>query len=392
MRAGTGMELLTEAFSAMLQRPGRLFLTALGIAVGIASLVATVGLASTASAQIGNDFNALLATQVGVGGANGVAVFPSNAESTVDALPGVSSAGVWYVVDENGSLARSAAALVFNPLQARLVAAGDGYLTADNLTVTGTAIGIAFQASAAPVADVGIGLARQMGIDASDLPVTLFADGRIVTIVGLISRAPSDPAALASIVVPESAAVILWDRAGFKSQSMIVKTRPGAAQVVSAEVAAAVDPIDPTALVASAPPDPRAFRAQIQGNVSALFLGLAAVALAVGGLGIANMTLVAVLERTSEIGLRRAVGATRLNILLQFVLESGLTGLVGGIAGSCLGILVTVGVAFDKTWTVALPSWLVPSAPVIGLLVGVLAGLYPALRASSIEPVEALRR
>jgi len=390
--AGTAVELLNEAFSAMLQRPGRLFLTALGIAVGIGSLVATVGLAATASAQIGNDFNALLATQVGVGGANGKAVFPVHAVPAVDALPGVRASGVWYVVDQNASLAKSAVALAYRPLQARLIAAGDGYLTADNLTVTGTPIGTAFQESAAPVADVGIGLARQIGITARELPVAIFADGRIITVIGLISRAPSDPAALASLVVPESAAATLWGRTGANSQAMIIKTRAGAAQVVSAEVAATIDPLNPTALVASAPPDPRAFRAQIQGNVSALFLGLAAVALVVGGLGIANMTLVAVLERTSEIGLRRAVGATRLNILLQFVLESGLTGLVGGIAGSCLGILVTVGVAFDKTWTVALPSWLVPSAPVIGLLVGVFAGLYPALRASSIEPVEALRR
>jgi putative ABC transport system permease protein len=389
---GPGIELLAEAFAAMLQRPSRLFLTALGVAVGIASLVATVGLTATASAQIGSDFNALLATQVGVGGANGNAVFRPQAESVVDALPGVRASGVWYVVDENVNIGKSGIALVYKPVQSRLVAAGPGYLAADDLTVIGDPIGPAFQGSAAPVADIGIGLGRQIGINSHDLPAVIYADGRVITVIGLIGKAPSDPGALASIVVPESAANSMWGKAGSTTQSMIIRTNPGAAQVVAAEVAAAIDPTNPSALVASAPPDPGSFRAQIQGSVSSLFLGLAAVALAVGGLGIANMTLVAVLERTAEIGLRRAIGAKRRHILLQFVLESGLTGLLGGITGSCIGLMITVGVAYSRTWTVTLPSWLIPSAPAIGLIVGVLAGLYPALRAASVEPVEALRR
>jgi putative ABC transport system permease protein len=383
---------MAEAFAAMLQRPSRLFLTALGVAVGIASLVATVGLTATASAQIGTDFNALLATQVGVGGANGIAVFPPRSESVVNALPGVRASGVWYVADENVNIGKSGIAFLYKPVQSRLVAAGPGYLAADDLTVIGGPIGPVFQSSGAPVADIGIGLSRQLGLDSHDLPTAIYADGRVITVIGLIDRAPSDPAALASIVVPESAASRMWGESGANSQSMIIRTNPGAAQVVAAEVATAIDPTDPTAFVASAPPNPSIFRAQIQGNVSSLFLGLAVVALAVGGIGIANMTLVAVLERTAEIGLRRAIGAKRRHILMQFVFESGLTGFLGGITGAFIGVMVTVGVAYSKTWTVTLPSWLVPSAPIIGFLVGILAGLYPAFRAASVEPVEALRR
>ncbi|HET9898883.1 MAG TPA: ABC transporter permease [Streptosporangiaceae bacterium] len=173
---------------------------------------------------------------------------------------------------------------------------------------------------------------------------------------------------------------------------MVILTDPGAAQVVASEAPRAIDPNDPGTLTAVAPPDPASLRGQVQGSVSTLFLGLAAVALIVGGIGIANMTLVSVLERTSEIGLRRAVGAKRQHVVGQFMLESGFTGLAGGVVGTCAGILVVVLVAVSKTWTVTLPAGLPAGAPLLGLAVGVVSGAYPAFRAGSVQPVEALRR
>lgn len=381
-----------EAVSAMLQRPSRLLLTALGICIGIGSLVATLGLAATASAQIGSDFNALLATQVGVGGANGTFSFGPLAARQADQLPGVRSAGVWYVVDNGAVVGSSALAMVYSPTPARLVAGTAQYLSADQASVAGEEPTPTLAAIGAPVGDIGIGLARNLGLAARRLPAAVFVAGRSITVVGIILRSPVDPAVLTSVVVPMQTARALWGQTGSSGQQMIIHTDPGAAQVVAGEVTRAVDPESPASLTAVAPPNPTTLRNQVQGNVSGLFLGLAGVALVVGGLGIANMMLVSVLERTAEIGLRRAVGARRIHILGQFVLESGLTGLFGGISGTCLGIAVVEAVAVARTWTVTLPTELPLLAPLLGLAVGVVAGSYPAFRASSIQPAQALRQ
>jgi ABC-type antimicrobial peptide transport system permease subunit len=122
-----------------------------------------------------------------------------------------------------------------------------------------------------------------------------------------------------------------------------------------------------------------------------LFVVLGAVSLLVGAIGIANVTLVSVMERTGEIGLRRALGARRLHIAGQFVLESGTIGFVGGIIGASLGILIVVSVSAYQSWTPVLDLWLAIVAPLVGGLIGLLAGTYPASRAARLEPVEALR-
>ena len=121
-------------------------------------------------------------------------------------------------------------------------------------------------------------------------------------------------------------------------------------------------------------------------------LVLAAVCLVIGAVGIANTTLVAVMERVPEIGLRRAVGARGRHVAGQFLAESATLGLLGGILGTCVGLLVVAGVSFSRGWTAILPAGLALAAPAIGLVTGLLAGVYPALRAAAIEPAEALRR
>ena len=115
------------------------------------------------------------------------------------------------------------------------------------------------------------------------------------------------------------------------------------------------------------------------------------VSLLVGAIGIANVTLVSVLERVGEIGLRRALGASRRHIASQFLLESTAMGLAGGVIGASLGIFVIVGVSAMQTWTPVLDAWIPLGAPLLGALIGLLSGTYPSIRAASLEPVEALR-
>ena len=122
-----------------------------------------------------------------------------------------------------------------------------------------------------------------------------------------------------------------------------------------------------------------------------MFLLLGGLSLVVGAIGIANITLVSVMERTGEIGLRRAIGATRGHIAAQFLLESASMGVVGGILGASLGVLITVGVSAYQVWTPVLDPAVPFLAPLIGGIIGLVSGTYPALRAARLEPVEALR-
>ena len=129
----------------------------------------------------------------------------------------------------------------------------------------------------------------------------------------------------------------------------------------------------------------------MQSDLNSLFLLLGGVSLLVGAIGIANVTLVSVLERVGEIGLRRSLGAARRHIAGQFLVESTTLGLVGGILGAALGTLVVVGVAASRTWTPVLEGWVPIGAPLLGAVVGLLSGVYPSVRAAALEPVEALR-
>jgi putative ABC transport system permease protein len=140
------------------------------------------------------------------------------------------------------------------------------------------------------------------------------------------------------------------------------------------------------------PPDPRELRDRVAVDLSTLFLLLAVVSLVIGSVGIANTTFVAILERVPEIGLRRALGARRVHIGMQFLTESAILGGLGGLIGTALGVATVVTVAVAQHWTPILQPWTVFPAPAGGALTGLLAGLYPALRAARIEPADALRR
>src|SRR5262249_55862852 len=173
--------------------------------------------------------------------------------------------------------------------------------------------------------------------------------------------------------------------------TVYARTDPDQVQAVHGVLAATADPENLEEVQVSQPSDVLTARAAAKTAFNSLFLGLGAVALLVGGVGIANVMVISVLERRSEIGLRRALGATKAHIRTQFITESLLLAVLGGLGGVAIGAAVTAGYAAGRGWQIVVPASAVAAGVGAALLIGAAAGLYPAARAARMAPTEALR-
>jgi putative ABC transport system permease protein len=397
-------DLGSEAVAGLLQRPGRSTLTMLGTVLGIGGFVAIVGLSQTASGQIGKTFNRLDATQVTVADSGASKAgkptfdFPPDADALADRIHGVVAAGVYW------NVSFSKAAVSARPpgeqsgqssqLSLTVTAATPGALRASGAKVSAGVLFNQFhEAHDQPVAVLGSTAASQLGISNLASQPAIFIQGQPFTVIGILSGDQRIPQLDFGVSVPASAALKLWGKPQSSAPAqMIVHTRLGAAQVVARQLPIALRPDDPKLLTATAPASPAQLQHSVTTSLNTLFLALAGIAVIIGMIGIANTTLVAVLERVSEIGLRRALGARPLHIAAQFLAESTALGLLGGLIGASLGVVTVLAVTIYHSWTALLDPRLVLAAPVAGALIGLLAGLYPALRAGTIEPADALRR
>jgi putative ABC transport system permease protein len=383
---------LRVAATGLKARPLRAVLSALGIAVGIAAMVAVVGISASSRAEIDQQLQALgtdlLTVEPGQQLLDGeTAELPAESVDMVARISPVTSVSALGEVQD-----------VFVYRNDRIDEALTNGITTfaarpDLLdTVSGNiASGRWLDDALAdyPTVVLGATTAERLGIAQTDGRVAVQLGDQWFTVVGILAPAPLAPEL-------DAAALIGWPIAeellGYDGSPTRLYERSPEGQVdeIRAVLPATVNPANPEEVTVSRPSDALAAQAAADETLITLLLALGGVALLVGGIGVANTMVIAVLERRSEIGLRRALGATRAHIRAQFLGESVLLGGLGGIGGAALGGLVTAGFAASRDWPFALPGWVLAGAAAATVLVGAVAGAYPAARAARMSPTAAL--
>lgn len=371
-------------------RPMRAFLSALGIAIGIAAMVAVVGISSSSRAELDGQLDALgtnlLTVTPGTRLTGEQAQLPLAAESMVRRIPPVRAESAIGKVDDT-SVYRT------NKIPDVETNGIIAYAARTNLLDTiGATIRSGKWIDAAtgsyPATVLGAAAADRLGITRAGPDTQVLIGNTWFTVLGIL-----EPAALAPEL--DSAALMGWPAAGdlsFDGHPTTIYTRSDDAQVpaVRSVLGATANPEAPNEVEVSRPSDALAAKQAAGQAFTGLLLGLGAVALLVGGVGVANIMVISVLERRAEIGLRRSLGATRGQIRTQFLTESLLLSALGGVGGAILGSAVTAAYASYQNWLTVIPVWAVAGGVLATLVIGALAGLYPAVRASRLSPTEAL--
>ena len=366
-------------------------LTAVGIAIGIAAMVAVLGISDASRASLLSVLDRL--------GTNMLTVSPGQTFLGQDAkLPDDALAMIRRIRPVQG--ASAATLLDASVRRTNLIDPGEtGGLSVEAvdtsiLATLGGSVHLGRFLDGAleryPTVVLGSTAARRLGIADLDATIDVFIGGRWFTVVGILDPLPLAPELDRAALIGRDAAVT-WLGADVSPSTVYVRTDPARVDEVRAVLGATANPENPEAVAVVRPSDAIEARAAAATAFTALFLGLGVVALGVGALGIANVMLMAVLERRAEIGVRRALGATRGAIAGQFFCEALLLALLGGLLGVTVGSLIGGAYAISQGWPVVVSPVGIGIGVGATAAVGALAGLYPALRAAIVPPTEALR-
>jgi putative ABC transport system permease protein len=370
-------------------RTGRSTLTAIGIAIGIAAIVAVFGISASSKAELLAQIDALGTNLLVVQAGN--TLFGDQSQLPVDSPamvrrinPVLDAAGVSLLDIE---AQRNEYDTTPNGLSV--------YATETSLldTIEGTSAHGRFldgDTSTLPTVVLGAVAAQRLGITDLEGAPAIVIGGERFAVIGILEPLTLHPDLDRSVLIGESAAIQFLGFDLYPTR-IYARTTPEHVDDVTRVLGRTVSPGAPNEVEVSRPSDALEARAAVDEGLQRLLIGLGLVALAVGGVGVANVMVISVLERRTEIGLRRALGATRRHIALQFLVEAATLTTIGGLSGTTLGAAITYLYVQRHEWTFTIPTNIIAAAIAVALLLGLMAGLYPAIRAATMNPADAVR-
>lgn len=370
-------------------RPTRAILSALGIAIGIAAMVAVVGISTSSQARLGAQLAALGTNLLTISPGQSLdgreATLPPHAVDQIRRIDGVlNGSSVAELTDL--TVYRSE---YIDPRNTN----GIAVLTAEGDLLSATSanlrVGAWLQEATGqfPLVVLGSTAAERLGVTSVGSQITL--GGKQFTVVGILDPVVLAPELDSAALVSEQFATEQFGYAGNATTIYERSTDDTVAQVREL-LPATINPEAPEEVQVSRPSDALAAKYAADATFAGLLLGLGSVALLVGGIGVANTMIISALERRREIGLRRALGATRAHIRQQFLTEAVLLSTLGGVAGALLGLAVTAVFTLVNGWILSIPSLVVVAAVVATVIIGGISGLYPSIRAARTPPTAAL--
>lgn len=385
-------DLLRVGAIGLRTRKLRAFLSALGIAIGIAAMISVVGISSSSRAELDRSLAALGTNLLTVGPGNDFfgeqSSLPREAASMIARIRSVTSvaesARLEYAVYRNDRIPKAeSGGISVRVASLELLDTVGGTPQKGTWLNAGTA--------RYPAVVLGHKAAERLGVSDVDGERQVWLGSQWFTVIGILAPIPLAPELDTAALVGWEAAASYLDFDGHAT-TIYTRTLDHAVEAVRGVLAATANPASPNEVKVSRPSDALAARQATDKTFTGLLLGLGSVALLVGGVGVANTMVISVLERRSEIGLRRSLGATRGQIRAQFLMESLLLAALGGIGGVLLGGFVTTGYALLQTWPSVVPAWASLGGVAATVVIGGIAGLYPAMRAARLSPTEALSR